>query len=303
MRLLLPPVAEYGNRAWLGPMRKPADTDATREDRNATSGSIFVSGPVGAHGSPPDTPAVSARQAREALEADLASLPDLAARLSVTMLDRIEAYVALLLAANDRHNLTRVTEPIAIARLHLLDALVALPLLDDLPSTLAIDLGSGGGVPAIPLAIARPDLSWLLVDSVGKKARVLAGFGDSLGLSSVEVIADRAEVVGRDPRYRERAGLVTARAVASLPALAELALPLLIEGGRLIAWKGPLAADDEELRRGARAAKQLGGGTPDVIPVDPPRLGGHTLVRVTKDGPTPGGYPRRPGEPARRPLG
>jgi 16S rRNA (guanine527-N7)-methyltransferase len=303
MGLLLPPVAEYGNRAWLGPMRKPADTDATREDRNATSGSIFVSGPVRAHGSPPSTHVVSGRQAREALEAELASLPDIAARLSVAMLDRIEAYVALLLAANDRLNLTRVTEPIAIARLHLLDALVALPLLDDLPSTLAIDLGSGGGVPAIPLAIARPDLSWLLVDSVGKKARALAGFGDSLGLSSVEVIADRAEVVGRNPRYRERAGLVTARAVASLPALAELALPLLIEGGRLIAWKGPLAAGDEELRRGARAATQLGGGTPDVIPMDPPRLGGHTLVRVTKERPTPARYPRRPGEPARRPLG
>ena len=303
MGLLLPPVAEYGNRAWLGPMRKPADTDATREDRNATSGSIFVSGPVGARGSSPDTHAASAHEAREALEADLASLPDLIPRLSVAMLDRIEAYVALLLAANDVLNLTRVTEPVAIARLHLLDALVALPLMDDLRSSLAFDLGSGGGVPAIPIAIARPDLSWLLVDSVGKKARALAGFVEELGLSSVEVIADRAEVVGRDPRYRERAGLVTARAVASLPVLAELALPLLIEGGRLVAWKGPLAAGDAELRRGGRAAMQLGGGAPDLIAVDAPQLGGHTLVRVTKERPTPAGYPRRPGEPARRPLG
>ncbi len=303
MEILLPPVAEYGNRAWLGPMRKPADTDATREDRNATSGSIFVSGPVGARGSSPNTHAASARHAREALETDLRSLPDLAARLSVAMLDRIEAYVALLLAANDLLNLTRVTEPVAIARLHLLDALVALPLMDDLRSSLAFDLGSGGGVPAIPIAIARPDLSWLLVDSVGKKARALGGFVKELGLSSVEVIADRAEVVGRDPRYRERAGLVTARAVAALPVLAELALPLLIDGGRLIAWKGPLAAGDEELRRGARAATKLGGGTPDVILLDAPQLGGHTLVRITKERPTPAGYPRHPGEPARRPLG
>jgi 16S rRNA (guanine527-N7)-methyltransferase len=117
------------------------------------------------------------------------------------------------------------------------------------------------------------------------------------------VIADRAEVVGRDPHYRERAGLVTARAVAALPVLAELALPLLIYRGRLIAWKGRLAAGDEELRRGARAVTQLGGSAPDLIPVDPPQLGGHTLVRVTKARPTPAGYPRRPGEPARRPLG
>jgi hypothetical protein len=109
MGVLLPPVAEYGNRAWLGPMRKPADTDATREDRNATSGSIFVSGPVGAHGTSPHPHAASAHLAREALEADLATLPDLAARLSLAMLDRIEAYVALLLSANDLLNLTRVT--------------------------------------------------------------------------------------------------------------------------------------------------------------------------------------------------
>ena len=261
-----------------------------------------MSGPVGARGSCPKSHAASARQAREALDADLASLPEIAARLTGAVLDRVEAYVALLLAANDRLNLTRVTESVAVARVHLLDALVALPLLDDLPSTLAIDLGSGGGVPAIPIAIARPDLSWLLVDSVGKKARALAGFVDALELSHVEVIADRAEVVGHDPRYRERAGLVTARAVAALPVLAELALPLLIDGGRLIAWKGPLAAGDEELLLGARAATQLGGSTLDVLLLEAPQLGGHTLVRITKERPTPAGYPRRPGERARRPL-
>jgi len=303
MALLLPPVAEYGNRAWLGPMRKPADTDRDREDRNATSGSIFVSGVVGTSWLLPGPHAVSARQAREALEAELASLPDLAARLTVAMLDRLQTYVALLLAANERVNLTRVTEPVAIARLHLLDALVALPLLDDLPSVRAIDLGSGGGVPAIPIAIARPDLSWILVDSVGKKALALAGFADDLGLSSVDVIAQRAEILGRDPRYREAASVVTARAVAALPVLAELALPLLIRGGRLLAWKGPLAPGDEELRRGARAVTQLGGGPPELVSVDAPQLGGHTFVRVTKEGPTPERYPRRPGEPARRPLG
>jgi len=262
-----------------------------------------VSGPVGERGPYPIPPAVAARQAREALEADLESLPDLAARLSVRMLDRIEAYIALLLAANERINLTRVTEPVAIARMHLLDALVALPLLDDLSVAFAIDIGSGGGVPGIPLAIARPDLPWLLVDSIRKKARVLAAFVEELGLPAVEVIADRAEVLGRDPRYRERAGLVTARAVAALPVLAELALPLLIRGGTLLAWKGPLEASAEELQRGLRAFKQLGGGTPALLRVAAPQLGGHSLVRVAKERSTPTRYPRRPGEAARRPLG
>jgi 16S rRNA (guanine527-N7)-methyltransferase len=297
MGLLLPPVAEYGNRAWSGPMRKPAETNRVREDQNATSGSIFVSGALGT------LHAAAARQAREALEADLRSLPELAARLSEAMLDRIESYVALLLAANQRLNLTRVTEPRAIAQQHLLDALAVLPELDEIASLRAVDLGSGGGVPAIPIAIARPDLSWLLVESVGKKARALAGFVGELDLQEVEVVAERAEVLGRDPRYRERAGLVTARAVATLPVLAELALPLLLPGGRLIAWKGPLTVHDEELQRGARAAAQLGGAPPELLAAGPSQLGGHCFVRVPKQSRTPVRYPRRPGEPARRPLG
>jgi len=256
-----------------------------------------VSGPLGTQ------PGTAAHQARMQLEADLESVPELAGRLSAAMLDRIETFVELLLAANRRLNLTRVTQPQAVARRHLLDALAALPHLDDLAAPRAVDLGSGGGVPAIPIAIARPDLSWRLVESVGKKARALAAFVEELGLPGVEVVAERAEVLGRDPRYRERAGLVTARAVATLPVLAELALPLLLPGGRLIAWKGPMAAHGDELQRGARAAAQLGGGLPELLAAGPSQLGDHRFVRVAKQGQTPTRYPRRPGEPARRPLG
>src|SRR2546423_8693394 len=198
-------------------------TDRDREDRNAASGSIFVSGPSAAR----QTRTGIAHAARDILEADLAALPEIAARLGDGALDRLEAYVALLLEANQRINLTRLTQPDEVARGHLLDALAALPQLGDVRPALAIDLGSGGGVPAVPLAIARPDLGWLLVESVSKKARALAGFVEELGLSNVTVVAERAERIGRDPRHRERAGLVTARAVASLPVLAELALPLL----------------------------------------------------------------------------
>jgi 16S rRNA (guanine527-N7)-methyltransferase len=248
-------------------------------------------------------PARIAREAREALEAELQVLPDLAARLDGPMLDRLEAYVALLLAANERFNLTRVTEPINVARTHLLDALAALPYLEEIGSGRAVDLGSGGGVPAIPIAIARPELSWLLVESVGKKARALSDFVDELRLPALQVVAERAETVGRDPRYRETASLVTARAVAGLPVLAELALPLLAPGGQLLAWKGPLTARDAELRQGARAVAQLGGARPEVLSAGIPQLGGHTFVRVAKQRSTPARYPRRPGEPARRPLG
>jgi 16S rRNA (guanine527-N7)-methyltransferase len=217
--------------------------------------------------------------------------------------DALEHYVALLLEANQRVNLTRVVEPKEVARLHLLDALAALPLVDALAPTRAIDLGSGGGVPALPLALARPGIAWTLVDSVGKKAALLQVFADRLGLRNVSVLAERAEALGRDKGHRERYDLVTARACAALPVLAELALPLLRRGGQLVAWKGPLNAEDPEVRAGNAASALLGGGPLRLVDAGHAALGAHRFVIAKKLTPTPARFPRRPGEPARRPLG
>ena len=177
-----------------------------------------------------------ARAARLELER---LLPGDAWRLPPGFADAVERYVALLLDANRRMNLTRLVEPDAVARLHLLDALAALPLLDPLEPRRALDLGSGGGVPGIVLALARPDWSWTLVDSVRKKADALRDFADALGLGNVAVRAERAETLGREAAHRERHDLVTARACAALPVVAEYALPLLAVNGALLAWKGP----------------------------------------------------------------
>ncbi|HET6649943.1 MAG TPA: RsmG family class I SAM-dependent methyltransferase, partial [Candidatus Limnocylindria bacterium] len=165
----------------------------------------------------------------------------------------------------------------------------------------ALDLGSGGGVPGLVLALARPTISWTLVDSVGKKADALTAFADGLGLRNVTVLAARAETLGRDAEHRERHDLVTARACAPLPVLAEYAVPLLAVNGSLLAWKGRLTA--EELAAGSAAAAELGGSPPDVRPAGLEALGDHRFVLVRKQRPTPSRYPRRPGEPARRPLG
>jgi 16S rRNA (guanine527-N7)-methyltransferase len=236
----------------------------------------------------------AAHAAREALE-----------RLwpSDRFFDALEHYVALLLEANRRVNLTRVVEPEAVARLHLLDSLAALPLVDALGPERAIDLGSGGGIPALPLAIARPRIAWTLVDSVGKKAAILRDFVDRLGLDNVIVLAERAETLGRDERHRERYELTTARACAALPVLAELALPMLRLGGQLVAWKGPLGDDDPEVRAGNAVSSLLGGGALRLSDAGRAELGGHRFVMAEKLAPTPARFPRRPGEPARRPLG
>jgi 16S rRNA (guanine527-N7)-methyltransferase len=244
-----------------------------------------------------------AAEARHALEQHLAHLPAIAASLPPGFMDAAERFVGLLLAANRRVNLTRVTSPDEVARLHLLDALAALAEIDRMAPAEAIDLGSGGGLPALPLAMVRPEMNWTMVDSVGKKATILAEFVQALGLRNVTVIADRAEALGRSAAHRERYGLVTARACAALPVLAELALPLLAIGGSLLAWKGPLSKTDEEVRRGQEAAGQLGGGPLRILDPGVAALGGHRFVIVPKERPTEARFPRRPGEPGRRPLG
>ena len=251
----------------------------------------------------PTTDETAATEARRELEALLGDAPPIAATLPPGFLDAIERLVALLLAGNRRMNLTRVTSPSDVARLHLLDSLVALPLLDAMAPGEAMDLGSGGGLPGLPLAIARPQMRWTLVDSARKKAAILAEFVEALGLPNVAVLADRAEALGRSPRHRQRYGLVTARACAALPVLAELALPLLAVGGELLAWKGPLTEDDEEVRRGRAAIGQLGGGRLRLVDPGVPALGGHRFVIVPKERDTDPRFPRREGEPGRRPLG
>ena len=239
-----------------------------------------------------------ARAARQALDRLLASVP-----LAVPdgFAGAAERYVELLLAANARLNLTRVVEPEAVARLHLLDALAALPSIDELAPRRAVDLGSGGGVPGIVLALARPAIQWTLVDSVRKKASALEGFVAELGVANVEVLAERAEALGRDPRRREAHDLVTARACAALPVVLEYGLPLVRVGGALLAWKGPIGS--EELAAGAAAARLLGGDAPEVRPTGVEALGDHRFILVGKIAPTPERFPRRAGEPARRPLG
>jgi len=246
-----------------------------------------------------DAPA-PAHGARRALERFLADL-DPAPPLPGEFLDRVETYVGLLLDANSRLNLTRVVEPGDVARLHLLDAISALPIIDRSLPLRAADLGSGGGVPGIVLALARPSIEWTLVDSVRKKADALRSFAEALTLPSVRVIAERAEMLGRDGAYRESFDLVTARACAALPVLVEYALPLLRIGGRLIAWKGPIA--DAELRDGAVASETLGGAHPAVERSDIASLGDHRLVVIEKRSATPERFPRRAGQATKAPLG
>ena len=209
-------------------------------------------------------------------------------------------HLRMLLAWNAAVNLTAIRDPRAAVAAHVLDALSALPVLRARSVRALVDLGSGGGYPGLPLAIALPAERALLVESIGKKARFLETAVAGLGLADrMDVAAERAETLAADARHRERWPAVTARAVASLGDLVELAFPLLAPGGILVAWKG--SAIGEERDRAMPAMAALGGGTLEVIVAAPPAPAGHVLVVCRKAGRTARAWPRPPAERARHP--
>ena len=194
--------------------------------------------------------------------------------------------------------LTAVGDPLEAARVHVADSLLCLR------TGLAegaglIDVGSGAGLPGIPLAIARPDLHVTLLEANRRKAGFLERAVAELGLD-VRVLAGRAEDVAAGPPAREAYDVVIARAVAPLSILAELTLPLARVGGRAVLLKGPRVHKEIASARGA--IETLGGDPPAVF--EAVLLGGshRAIVVVPKARPTPQGFPRRPGVPQRAPL-
>lgn len=232
-----------------------------------------------------------------------------AARLGIALdqgqLDLMQRFVTLLLARNRQVNLTRIVEPAEVERRHLLDSLTcALPVRDALASGTAwrcIDVGSGGGLPGIPLAVAFPSLRVTLLESVGKKAAFLSEAVAALGLSCVTVRTARAEDAARDPDERDRYDLVVARALAPLPVALEWCLPFARPGGVVVLPRGSDLAS--QLADGRYAAGQLAGRLREPIPLDDPDLPpGRSLVVADKLGPTPKRFPRRPGLASKQPL-
>jgi len=160
------------------------------------------------------------------------------------------------------------------------------------------DVGSGGGLPGLPLKIALPGLDMTLIEADQAKAAFLVSACSALGLRGVEVVARRAEDVGRDPRYRESFDVAVARALAPMPVLVELCLPLVRVGGRLLAQK----TETEDLDGARRAIEVLGGALHSAVAAPSAARSAGTVVIVDKLRPTPPAYPRRPGIPARKPL-
>lgn len=235
----------------------------------------------------------------ETFRGDLARL-ELA--LPEAAIQTLARYVALFSETNRKFNLSATKTVEEFWPRHVLDSLTVLPGLDGLPQgTAVIDVGSGGGLPGVPLAIARPDLRFTLLEATGKKARFLEQCAAALALVNVTVVHERAEAAGQDARWRQRFDAAVTRAVGPMNVLLELTLPLLRVGGRLLAMKGPSL--EQELEACGQALEVLGGGEVAVVDAYPQSFEVGTVIAVIeKARPTPRAYPRLPGMPKQSPL-
>jgi 16S rRNA (guanine527-N7)-methyltransferase len=223
--------------------------------------------------------------------------------LSRDRLARLER-LARLLGDYEEANVIGTRELRGIILEHVLDSLGCF-LFEPLGAARRLaDVGSGGGLPGLPIKIVEPGMRMTLVESTAKKVRFLRLATEDLSLRGVEVSNERVEVVAREDGHRGAYDIATARAVARLPVVAEYCVPLLREGGFVISMKGRL--EDEELAEGERAAKRLGAMVSRLIRV--PRLPEietkeRWLVILAKVAETPVEYPRKVGVPAKKPLG
>ena len=221
--------------------------------------------------------------------------------------DKLCQYAQLLLEQNQVMNLTAITDPTDVARLHFLDSAAILTWQDPktgrsgLQGKSAVDVGTGAGFPGMVLKILEPSLSLTLVDSLGKRVLWLEKVCEALSLDGVRCIHARAEELAHTPEFRARFDAAASRAVAAFPALCELCLPYVKSGGFFLAMKS--VESSPEVAEGQGAVKRLGG---KALPYfDYPIPGAdvtHRLVPVEKVAPTPKGLPRSWGKIKKTPL-
>ncbi len=204
-----------------------------------------------------------------------------------------------ILEWNSKINVTAIRDPEEFYEKNIKDSLAVLKLPEFSESRRVLDLGTGGGFPGLPLAMACPDKEFVLLDSVAKKLKVVSSAADEFGLSNVDVVNMRAEDLAKWPAYRESFDAVVSRAVANMSTLSEYCLPFVKKGGYFIAYKTEDAL--AEISEAEHAIRVLGG---ELIRTegDGTEGSGHLFAVVKKTGTTPPRYPRKAGLPSKEPL-
>lgn len=219
--------------------------------------------------------------------------------LTDSMLKQFELYYHYLIEVNSYMNLTAITQKEDVYRKHFLDSLELFRILSSKESFRLCDVGSGAGFPGIPLAIVNPQMELTIIDSLNKRIDFLKELAQKLDLKNVLALHERAEVYAN--QQKDSFDVVTARAVAKLPILVELCLPLVKVGGMFIAMKG--SSGEEELALAEQAIQILGG---KFLRVEefylPEELEKRQIIIIQKIKPTPAKYPRSYAKIKERPL-
>lgn len=217
-----------------------------------------------------------------------------------TQKKQIIQYIDLLLEGSKRQRLVGEKSGAALIEKHICDALYPLKLWS-FPSGRLLDLGTGAGLPGIPLKICLPEIKLYLIDANRRKINFLRRVAAEMKISDIYFLSGRAEKWGQDPGYREHFNCVVSRAVARAAVLAELALPLVKIGGVLVMYKGKRGL--REIEEAKVSIKVCGGRMERYWRYHLPTGEERTLIIIKKIEPTPSAYPRRVGKPAQKPLG
>ena len=219
------------------------------------------------------------------------------------LLPKYEAYMDGILEWNEKVNLTAIRDEEEFVDKHYIDSLSVIDLPCFTEAKTVADVGTGGGFPGVPLAIAAPDKEYLLLDSLRKRLNIIDALTEEIGITGVTTRHGRAEDLGRDKALRDSFDVCVSRAVANLPVLCELCLPFVKPGGVLLAYKGSEA--EEEATKASRAIRELSAETEKIFPVvihTPDEEIIHNIIVIRKTGPTPKRYPRKAGIPTKEPL-
>ena len=213
--------------------------------------------------------------------------------------EKLEKLADIILEWNEKINVTAIRDRAEFMQKNVADSLEILKLTEFADAKRILDVGTGGGFPGLPLAIACPDKDFYLLDSVAKKLKVVAIAAEELGLKNVDVLNMRAEDLAKWPAYRESFDVVVSRAVANMSTLSEYCLPFVKEGGYFVAYKTAAAA--EEIAEAKTAIHVLGGGEQRIVSYGDEESG-HVFVIIKKTAASPKKYPRKAGLPSKQPL-
>lgn len=225
---------------------------------------------------------------------------DVGIEVSDALIKKLEIYAKELKEWNEKINLTAIKDDEGIAIKHFIDSLMLLKYVTIPENAKIIDVGTGAGFPGLVIAAVRSDIKVTLLDSTGKKLKVVADIAEKMGLTNYEILNMRAEEAGQKKEYREQFDFATARAVAELRVLSEYCLPFVKKDGYFISMKGALA--EQEIENATNALKILSGKIEEKFNFDLCSQGERNIIKIKKISQIPTKYPRVSAQIAKKPL-